>query len=307
MCSGGSYTFPDGTTQDNIESTVVHTSNLTSVLGCDSVIQTTVSAVSEFNEDETVAICYGGSHTFPDGTIRENITSTISHISNLKSIQGCDSIVETTLKIKPVYNLADTQSVCRGGSYTFPDGTMQENITSTLKHTSSLTSSIGCDSVIETILHVTEVDTAVNINNGTLTASSGMDMYQWIDCENSYSVIDGALNRSYAPGTSGTYAVIVTSSSCFDTSACYQVFVTGIHELAISNNVRIFPNPAHNRVTVKADNPVGVKIINKVGQVLYWNNEQMEHKIEVESYRKGVYIIIVEDGNGFDVRKLIIE
>ncbi len=40
ICSGTDYTFPDNTTQTNITSQVIYTSHLTSVSGCDSIIET---------------------------------------------------------------------------------------------------------------------------------------------------------------------------------------------------------------------------------------------------------------------------
>ncbi len=46
VCSGESYTFPDGAFQDNITSQVIHVNNLLSVNSCDSTITTTVNVDS---------------------------------------------------------------------------------------------------------------------------------------------------------------------------------------------------------------------------------------------------------------------
>jgi hypothetical protein len=65
VCNGVSYTFPDGTTQNNITAQVIHVSNLvTNITACDSVITTTVNISSSYNLTETVAVCNGGSYTF---------------------------------------------------------------------------------------------------------------------------------------------------------------------------------------------------------------------------------------------------
>lgn len=49
--------------------------------------------------------------------------------------------------------------------------------------------------------------------------------YQWVDCLNGYSHIPGEINRFFSPATSGTYAVIIKSSSCTDTSDCHKIVI----------------------------------------------------------------------------------
>jgi hypothetical protein len=157
VCNGVSYTFPDGTTQNNITAQVIHVSNLvTNITACDSVITTTVNISSSYNLTETVAVCNGGSYTFPDGTTQNNITSQVIYTSNMQTVgTGCDSIIETTVNINPTYNLTETAYVCNDASYVFPDGTTQNNITAQVVYTSNLqTVVIGCDSTIETTLNV---------------------------------------------------------------------------------------------------------------------------------------------------------
>jgi gliding motility-associated-like protein len=102
ICSGASYTFPDGTTQTNITAQVIYNSNLTTTLGCDSIIETTVNVNPTYNIQETVAVCSGGSYTFPDGTTQTNITTQVVYNSNLTTTLGCDSIVETTVNVNPL-------------------------------------------------------------------------------------------------------------------------------------------------------------------------------------------------------------
>ena len=104
VCNGSSYTFPDGTVETDITAQIEHTSNLQTVFGCDSVITTTVDVTQgdTYEVSEEVNICEGDDYTFPDGTTEYNISDTTVHISNLLSVQGCDSIVETTVNIKPL-------------------------------------------------------------------------------------------------------------------------------------------------------------------------------------------------------------
>ncbi|PKP03963.1 MAG: hypothetical protein CVU11_06280, partial [Bacteroidetes bacterium HGW-Bacteroidetes-6] len=120
VCSGDSYMFPDGTTQNNITTQIMHASNLQTTLLCDSIITTTVNVNPVYNLSETVTVCSGDSYLFPDGTTQSNITAQVIHTSNLQTTLLCDSIITTTVNVNPVYNLTETATVCSGDSYLFP-------------------------------------------------------------------------------------------------------------------------------------------------------------------------------------------
>lgn len=156
VCSGSSYTFPDGSSQ-TITSQVVYTSNLLTVgAQCDSIIETTVNVAPEYNLTETIGVCSGADVTFPDGSSQTNITSNVVYTSNLTTVGfGCDSIIETTVNVTSAFNVSETATVCTGSSYTFPDGSVQNNITSQVVYSSTLSAvSIPCDSIVETTVNV---------------------------------------------------------------------------------------------------------------------------------------------------------
>ncbi len=154
VCSGESYTFPDGTIESGITAQVVHTSNLLSVFSCDSIIETTVNVKPSYNLSESVMVCPGDNYTFPDGTVENDITAQVIHTSNLVTVLSCDSIIETTVNVKPSYNLSESVMVCPGDNYTFPDGTVENDITAQVIHTSNLVTVLSCDSIIETTVNV---------------------------------------------------------------------------------------------------------------------------------------------------------
>lgn len=178
ICSGDSYTFPDGTTQTNITAQVVYVSYLQTALGCDSIIETTVDVNPVYNIFENVSVCSGDDYTFPDGTIQTNIMATMIHTSNLLTALGCDSIIETTVNINPVYFIPENDTICSGDDYTFPDGTTITNITAQVIHTSYLLTAMGCDSIIETTVDVHIVDVSVTASWDTLTANAMGATYQ---------------------------------------------------------------------------------------------------------------------------------
>jgi hypothetical protein len=173
VCIGSNYTFPDGTSQNNITNQVIHTSNLQSEFGCDSIIETTVNVNPIFSSTENVSVCAGSNYIFPDGTSQNNITTQVIYISNLQTIFGCDSIIETTVDVNPAYNLTETVEINSGESYTFPDGNIQNNITSQVIYISNLQTVFGCDSIIETTVNVG--DTEICYSSESVTVCSGSD------------------------------------------------------------------------------------------------------------------------------------
>lgn len=84
------------------------------------------------------------------------------------------------------------------------------------------------------------IDVTVNENGGQLQANQLVSSYQWLDCDNSFAEINGAVNQFFDPVTTGNYAVEITSSAgCIDTSACYLVDLTAIDELMLPTDKEI--------------------------------------------------------------------
>ncbi|KAB2859208.1 MAG: T9SS type B sorting domain-containing protein, partial [Flavobacteriales bacterium] len=240
ICSGGSYTFPDGTTQTNITAQVIYNSNLTTTLGCDSIVETTVNVNPTYNIQETVSVCSGGSYTFPDGTTQTNITAQVIYNSNLTTTLGCDSIVETIVNVNPTYFNQESTNICSGGSYTFPDGTTQTNITAQVIYNSNLTTTLGCDSIVETTVIVDPqlsitadpvapicfgenlVLTAIGSGNGTVT---------WYSDAAGTNVIGtgSPLDATSQVSTTGTYTFYVNEAgTCASSLTAVNVIVGGV-------------------------------------------------------------------------------
>lgn len=102
ICSGESFTFPNGTTVTNITSDLSQTDVLFSSDGCDSTITTNVIVHQDVSEIVDAFICSGDSYTFPNGTTVTNITSDISQIDNLTTQFGCDSTISTYVSVTTV-------------------------------------------------------------------------------------------------------------------------------------------------------------------------------------------------------------
>ena len=104
-----------------ITGNTTHTSNLISSNGCDSIIVTNVTMNPILNLTENVDVCTGTDYTYPDGTISTNVTVNESHVSNLLSTSGCDSIITTNLNVINAFNISENIDICSGDDYTYPD------------------------------------------------------------------------------------------------------------------------------------------------------------------------------------------
>ena len=94
--------------------------------------------------------------SYEDGVI-ETITANASHVSNLTTVAGCDSIVTTNVTMLPTYSSNIPTSICAGENYTFPDGTIHLNVMSNESYSSIFSSVNGCDSIIITDIVVNEL------------------------------------------------------------------------------------------------------------------------------------------------------
>jgi hypothetical protein len=308
VCSGNSYTFPDGSTTTNITSQVVYVSTLTNAVGCDSLVTTTVNVNPVYAYDDTVWICNGMDYTFPDGTSMIAITSPVSHTSTLSSINTCDSVITTYVELFSVYAANDTAWICFGGNYTFHDGTTFTGITSPTSHISTLTTINGCDSVFTTYVDFISVDTAVAMLNETLTANAAGAIYQWLDCNNGMAPIAGETNQAFTATVNGSYALAITENGCTDTSACYVILSTGITNVIHSTAISFYPNPANDFIMVSCSNEIhGAVIVTTItGQVVIAEPVNSRNvQLNLGSLAAGSYFIVVQTEEGRAMEMII--
>jgi predicted dienelactone hydrolase/Mor family transcriptional regulator len=279
ICQGNTYTFPDGTTASSATN---HTSVFNTISGCDSTIQTTLQINDTYNMAETATICQGSTFTFPDGT---TASSTTTHTSNLSTIEGCDSIIETTLQVTNSFNLSETRTICLGDSYIFPDGTVSSVDTT---HTSSLISVGGCDSIIETTLNITVIDTSITSGTFNLASNQTGATYQWINCEDN-TPINGETNSTFEPQESGSYTVEITLDGCISNSNCLQFQVAGLGKETTDQIFKMYPNPSTGNFAIESSSNYNIVIFDATGSIIHETHIiSGENKINL-SLNPGIY------------------
>lgn len=218
-----------------------------------------------------------------------------SHTQLVKEIYICPSSYLTYLE----------ETVCE--SYTSPTGQVY---TESGVYREYVNTSQECDSSYLISLNVISIDTAVTLNNQTLQANyTSADSYQWVDCNNGFDPISGAVNHSYTPLENGNYAVIITEEDCSDTSSCHQVNVAGIDNVK-EFGVSIYPNPNKGSFTLELNDrdDYSITISDAYGKsIMSRELSRGKHLKFSLDQPAGVYFIIIRGRTDQLVSKFIIE
>lgn len=133
----------------------------------------------------------------------------------------------------------------------------------------------------------------VTQNGITLTVNLSGAEYQWIDCSTGLPV-SGANAQSFTTSEiMGSYAAIVTSNGCSDTSNCFDVDQSGISSESIE--VSILPNPFNDKISINwGYNPIQIiSLIDASGKkVLTLDIKDIqEYNLDLSTFKKGVYFL----------------
>jgi hypothetical protein len=252
-CQGSPYTLPNGT---SVSLPGSYTTVLTTVRGCDSTIITNLTVFPEYTVPDPASICQGQSYQLPDG---RTVTAAGSYTSTLSTVDGCDSVINTTLTVNPVYNIYRTASICDNASYTLPNGQVV-NLAGTYPVT--LSTVRGCDSTIVTSLSVRPSYSFLyyasicqgqtyTLPNGQIVDTTGVYTVTFLSSRSCDSTIitDLTVDPTYSTsrsdsicqgeqfvlpngssvGVAGTYTVTLASSRGCDSTIVTQLAVNPIY------------------------------------------------------------------------------
>ena len=182
--------------------------------GCDTIIQLNLTLLPTQFYD-TAAVCQGESYLWQN----QILTQAGTYQETLLNTNGCDSVLHLSLNVNPVYTIPDTQIICLGDSFLFGSQVLTQSGTFTEVYATVN----GCDSTINLALNVIEHDSGISQAGYTLTSSDSLASYQWLSCDNAYSPVSGATDRSFWTTQNGSYAVALDRGGCRDTSDCIQI------------------------------------------------------------------------------------
>ena len=168
--------------------TGIYLDTLTSIKGCDSIVETQLFVDSVLYGTDSLTICYEDSALL--GGNYQTITG--NYVDTLTSNAGCDSVLTTYLTVSPSLGSLDTMIICSLDSV-FLSGNYQSTSGSYIDTISSIN---GCDSIVETILQVDSIlygDETLEVCFGDSVAVNGVyysSSAQLIDTIPSYAGCD---------------------------------------------------------------------------------------------------------------------
>ena len=270
-----------------------------------------------------------GSNLIPGGT-NSSYDATISgNYSVVVTSNGCAAVsdsIPVTVIPQPADPVIDDMFNCGPGTFTLtvtspdsitwydaPNGNILANgNTFTTPYLSGTTiyylqASHFCQSnfvaVTVTVYQMPVVDfgndTVVNTSI-TLDAGSGFDSYLWNNSDTTQTIL---------VENTGTYYVSVTDSNGCTASDTINVLVTvGINEIAGDEQIFIYPNPAHDVVTVRFHSGKErlLQLIDGRGKIT-WEQRQIntnETHISLEGLVKGIYLLRITSpgfSNGYRI------
>ena len=156
------------------------------------------------------------------------------------------------------------------------------------------------------------IDVNIFLIGTTITANNTNGTYQWINCDDDYSQVQGETDISFTPINNGNYALEVTENDCIDTSACLNIStILGGGEYNLGAVFSVFPNPTSGDFTLEfgANYETSIVSITDItGRLIYSTKlSQTRHLHLSFDEPKGMYFVALESGNNKSIIKLVKE
>lgn len=227
----------------------------------------------------------GGSFLWsPDGEVTQTITvspTTNTTYSVIYTLNGCESSsVSGIITVNPVPTLTvNNETICLGSSTvltaspsiiggTFlwsPGGEITESISVNpgVNTTFSVSYNLnGCSTSENSSVSVLPMPiTSLTIDQNILTANQSGATYQWLDCNNNNSEVNGENNQTFQALINGSYALELNLNGCIDTSECEMINVNSLYEENFEGEITLFPNPTTQYIYIELpEKCIGTKI-----------------------------------------------
>jgi endoglucanase len=268
-----------------------YTDTITASIGCDSVITIHLNLFQNTSSVLDLHAC----ETYSSPSRKFNWTNSGVYYDTIPSAGGCDSIITINLEI--IRASRDSFSVTACKNYTSPSGKKIWSHSGVFSDT--IHNAAGCDSILTVNLVINNLNKTVIQKGDSLIANATSASYQWLDCGNNFSNIEGATGSVFNSSLTGDFAVMITQNNCIDTSDCYHLISTGILFNSEGQKIRLYPNPSsgefmvdlpeiYKKVEIEIKNELGESI----GKEIFYNTSQLSLSLKEP---KGIYFLFIKN------------
>ncbi len=191
-------------------------------------------------------------------------------------------------------------------SYTVPSG--DETYFTSGIYFDTITNASGCNSIITINLTVDTVNVSVNNQDPVLIAEAEAVVYQWLDCNDGFSIIQGATEKTFTATKNGIYAVAITHNECSDTSDCYSVVKASVKYNKYKQQILIYPSPTNGVFTIESKDV-------KISRVYVFDAQGKElldktvrnniSTMDISSFVNGVYFVKIKSNRTTVIKKVV--
>jgi len=198
ICQGETYN--QNGFNESVEGFYTHA--FQTIKGCDSIVNLNL-VNPDYVDTIHAEICNGEIYT--QNGFNENIEG--FYTKNLKSLKGCDSIINLSLRVNPKYNISFDSVICEGTSYTL-NGFNESNQGT---YSQVLSSSKGCDSIVNLNLSVIETPQNYSLIDNKYVIAEELPITIDVSCQNciSYFWNTGSRDSIYEINHIGNYYVSI--------------------------------------------------------------------------------------------------
>lgn len=208
------------------------------------------------------------------------------------------------------YQINIEDEICEGDNYTMNGFNLTELSAGAYDETLYVENVFGYDNIIS--LHLVVYETPeVHIQIDTITddglsfrlTAIGAEYYEWSTGETNASII-------VSPTETTTYSVVGTNAhGCSDFTEVTVTIGTGIGENSLMSSVEMYPNPAHDKLFIKASEFVHtIEIFTMSGTLVQqqscWSDNM---EIDVQNLSSGIYVIRLVTDHTVETRRFVKE
>ena len=126
-----------------------YTQRLKNASGADSLVTLVLEMLPIYRDTIVAEICAGDSYT----QYGFDVSGGGTYLNEMKSVQGCDSVIVLILKELPIYNKTIRDTVCENETYEENGFSLLGQETGESSHSISFLPAYGCDSVVTLLLN----------------------------------------------------------------------------------------------------------------------------------------------------------